>query len=142
MGHLYLIITILFGYQAIHNYFTSIISYVSQIKNLHCKLGSEMHIFYCNCLLPYKLIYSTGQARLDGFFCDYSKEDKMAFLRRVHNRGIKNIEMESLCFAAYCYRAGIKSKHNSLHSPIGKLNLFQFFFIVDFVLGTILNQHS
>ncbi|PVD35730.1 hypothetical protein C0Q70_02693 [Pomacea canaliculata] len=55
------------------------------------------------------LDFYEGQARLDGFFCDYSKEDKMAFLRRVHNRGIKNIEMESLCFAAYCYRAGIKS---------------------------------
>ncbi|XP_005097208.1 uridine phosphorylase 1 [Aplysia californica] len=49
-----------------------------------------------------------GQARLDGAFCDYNEEDKMAFLKRVYARGICNIEMESLCFAAYCYRAGIR----------------------------------
>ncbi|KAK6181039.1 hypothetical protein SNE40_008982 [Patella caerulea] len=50
-----------------------------------------------------------GQGRLDGAFCDYKKSDKMAFLKRIYERGVKNIEMESLCFAAYCHRAGIKS---------------------------------
>ncbi|XP_050407001.1 uridine phosphorylase 2 [Patella vulgata] len=50
-----------------------------------------------------------GQGRLDGAFCDYKKSDKMAFLKRIHERGVRNIEMESLCFAAYCHRAGIKS---------------------------------
>ncbi|ESO90089.1 hypothetical protein LOTGIDRAFT_218127 [Lottia gigantea] len=50
-----------------------------------------------------------GQARLDGAFCDYSKDDKMSFLKRVYERGVRNIEMESLCFSAYCHRAGIKS---------------------------------
>ncbi|KAK7471393.1 hypothetical protein BaRGS_00035945 [Batillaria attramentaria] len=55
------------------------------------------------------LDFYEGQARLDGAFCDYTEEDKMAFLKRIHNRGICNIEMESLCFAASCYRAGIKS---------------------------------
>lgn len=51
-----------------------------------------------------------GQARLDGAFCDYTGEDKMNFLKRAHARGIVNIEMESLCFAAMCHRAGVKSK--------------------------------
>lgn len=55
------------------------------------------------------LDFYEGQGRLDGAFCDYTEEDKMAFLKRIHNRGIRNIEMESLCFAANCYRAGIKS---------------------------------
>ncbi|XP_048237739.1 uridine phosphorylase 1-like [Haliotis rufescens] len=49
-----------------------------------------------------------GQARLDGAFCDYTQADKMAFLRRIHDKGIRNIEMESLCFAAYCHRANIR----------------------------------
>ncbi|XP_021374012.1 uridine phosphorylase 2-like [Mizuhopecten yessoensis] len=50
-----------------------------------------------------------GQARLDGAFCDYTPEDKMAFLKRAHSRRVANIEMESLCFAAMTHRAGIKS---------------------------------
>lgn len=54
------------------------------------------------------LDFYEGQARLDGAFCDYNESDKMAFLSRVHDRGIRNIEMESLCFAAYCYRAGLR----------------------------------
>ncbi|XP_041372109.1 uridine phosphorylase 2-like [Gigantopelta aegis] len=49
-----------------------------------------------------------GQARLDGAFCDYTKEDKMMFLRRIHEKGVRNIEMESLCFASYCHRANIR----------------------------------
>ncbi|GFO20479.1 uridine phosphorylase [Plakobranchus ocellatus] len=54
------------------------------------------------------LDFYEGQARLDGAFCDYQPEDKMAFLKRIHNHGIRNIEMESLCFASYCQRAGVK----------------------------------
>jgi len=49
-----------------------------------------------------------GQARLDGAFCDYDEDKKMAFLKRAHSEGVTNIEMESLCFAAYCYRARIR----------------------------------
>ena len=51
-----------------------------------------------------------GQARLDGAFCDYSEESKLAFLKRAYERGVRNIEMESLCFAAMTHRAGVKSK--------------------------------
>ncbi|BFZ22556.1 hypothetical protein BsWGS_25595 [Bradybaena similaris] len=54
------------------------------------------------------LDFYEGQARLDGAFCDYTEKDKMAFLKDVYNHGIRNIEMESLCFAAYCHRCGIK----------------------------------
>lgn len=49
-----------------------------------------------------------GQGRLDGAFCDYTEEEKMEYLQEAHQRGVRNIEMESLCFAAMCHHAGIK----------------------------------
>ena len=49
-----------------------------------------------------------GQARLDGAFCDYTKEDKFEFLEKAHKAGVCNIEMESLCFASMCHHANIK----------------------------------
>ncbi|GFS08961.1 uridine phosphorylase [Elysia marginata] len=54
------------------------------------------------------LDFYEGQARLDGAFCDYQEKDKMTFLKKVHESGVCNIEMESLCFASYCHRAGIR----------------------------------
>ena len=50
-----------------------------------------------------------GQGRLDGAFCDYTEDDKMAFLQTIQKAGVVNIEMESLCFAALTKYAGIKS---------------------------------
>lgn len=80
-------------------------------------------IYYNTCaflnLYPLILYLSSGQARLDGAFCDYTEEDKRNFLKRAHARGIANIEMESLCFAAMCHRAGVKSTTCFMvHSPI------------------------
>jgi len=49
-----------------------------------------------------------GQGRLDGAFCDYSATDKMSFLREAYDRGVRNIEMESVCFAAFCRRAKVR----------------------------------
>ena len=49
-----------------------------------------------------------GQGRLDGAFCSYTEQDKLAFLDRIHRKGVRNIEMESLPFAAFCTSAGIK----------------------------------
>ncbi|XP_074652519.1 uridine phosphorylase 1-like isoform X2 [Tubulanus polymorphus] len=54
------------------------------------------------------LDFYEGQGRLDGAFCDYTDEDKMVFLRKAYNHGVRNIEMESLCFAAMTHHAGIK----------------------------------
>jgi len=49
-----------------------------------------------------------GQGRLDGALKPrYTEADKMAFLRRAHEAGVRNIEMESTAFAAFCLRAGI-----------------------------------
>ena len=41
--------------------------------------------------------------------CDYTEQDKMNFLKTIHEQGVVNMEMESLCFAALCHHAGIKS---------------------------------
>lgn len=49
-----------------------------------------------------------GQARLDGAFCEYEEEDKMKFLQELRNKGVCNIEMESLGFLAMCHYAGVK----------------------------------
>jgi len=56
------------------------------------------------------LLYGiSGQGRLDGAFCDYTETDKMNYLKSIHKAGVKNIEMESLSFAALTHHAGIKS---------------------------------
>lgn len=49
-----------------------------------------------------------GQGRLDGAFDPgYTEDDKMEFLIRAHDVGVRNIEMEASAFAAFCLRAGI-----------------------------------
>lgn len=53
------------------------------------------------------LDFYEGQARLDGAFCDYTEEDKMNFLVEAHRKGIRNIEMESICFAAMCRQCNV-----------------------------------
>ena len=50
-----------------------------------------------------------GQGRLDGAFCDYTADDKAAYLRQLSAAGVKNIEMESEAFAALTHRAGIRA---------------------------------
>ncbi|MBI5413010.1 uridine phosphorylase [Candidatus Peregrinibacteria bacterium] len=49
-----------------------------------------------------------GQGRLDGALKPrYTVADKMAFLHKAYGTGVRNIEMESAAFAAFCARAGI-----------------------------------
>jgi uridine phosphorylase len=49
-----------------------------------------------------------GQARLDGALApDYTEAEKLLFLQRAHQKGVRNIEMESTAFAAFCKRANI-----------------------------------
>ena len=45
----------------------------------------------------------------------------MAFLKRVHDKGIANIEMESLCFAAMAHRAGVRSEYSYDMGAVTKL---------------------
>lgn len=50
-----------------------------------------------------------GQARVDGAFCEYTSESKMKFLNSCKEHGIKNIEMESLCFTGMLNHAKLKA---------------------------------
>lgn len=50
-----------------------------------------------------------GQGRLDGAFCQYGEEEKMAFLKRLSAFGVVNIEMECTVFGSMTYLAGIRS---------------------------------
>lgn len=49
------------------------------------------------------------QGRLDGAFCDFTENDKMEYLAKLHDFGVINIEMECTIFAALTYHAGIRS---------------------------------
>lgn len=51
--------------------------------------------------------FYTEQARLDGAFCMITAEEKMEYLRFLHGKGIRNIEMEAAGFAAFCQHMGI-----------------------------------
>lgn len=53
--------------------------------------------------------FYNNQGRLDGPFCDFSAADKDAFLRRLHAAGVRNIEMEGVCFTALAHLAGLRA---------------------------------
>ena len=50
-----------------------------------------------------------GQARLDGAVCEHEEQEKMNFLRRAHEAGVRNIEMEATQFAAFTGRVGVRA---------------------------------
>lgn len=53
--------------------------------------------------------FYNGQGRLDGALKPwYTEEDKMGFLQKAYNAGVRNIEMEAAGFGAFCRRAGIR----------------------------------
>ncbi|CDS39798.1 uridine phosphorylase 1 [Echinococcus multilocularis] len=49
------------------------------------------------------------QGRLDGAICEYTEEEKMVFLKKAYDCGVRNFEMESLGFAAFCQHLKIKA---------------------------------
>ncbi|XP_034939775.1 uridine phosphorylase 1-like [Chelonus insularis] len=50
-----------------------------------------------------------GQGRLDGAFCDFTEKDKIEYLHDLQKKGIVNIEMEGVAFAALTHHAGIRA---------------------------------
>ncbi|KAK1934680.1 Uridine phosphorylase 1 [Phytophthora citrophthora] len=48
-----------------------------------------------------------GQGRLDGAICEYTLEDKMAFLQKLADAGVRNIEMEARLMAGFCHKLNI-----------------------------------
>ncbi|CAB1328432.1 unnamed protein product [Coregonus sp. 'balchen'] len=71
----------------------------SELEDVPTVIGNTMctHDFY------------EGQGRLDGALCSFSTEDKLEYLRKAYNTGVRNIEMESTVFAAMCRACGIKA---------------------------------
>lgn len=59
----------------------------------------QLKTLFCVCV---------GQGRLDGALCSFSPEEKLEYLRKAYEAGVRNIEMESTVFAAMCRVCGIK----------------------------------
>lgn len=67
------------------------------------ELSCTLH-FLTNPCLP----LCVGQGRLDGALCSFSHEEKLEYLRKAYEAGVRNIEMESTVFAAMCRVCGLK----------------------------------
>ncbi|XP_033843342.1 uridine phosphorylase 2 [Periophthalmus magnuspinnatus] len=76
-----------------------LLQYSTEIPNLPTVIGNTMctHDFY------------EGQGRLDGALCSFSHEEKLEYLRKAYEAGVRNIEMESTVFAAMCRVCGLKA---------------------------------
>ncbi|XP_017750584.1 PREDICTED: uridine phosphorylase 2 isoform X3 [Rhinopithecus bieti] len=89
---------------------------VTRSTELHKELSEEL--FNCSKEIPNfrTLIGHTmctydfyeGQGRLDGALCSFSREKKLAYLKRAYKAGVRNIEMESTVLAAMCGLCGLK----------------------------------
>uniref|UniRef100_A0A668A4L5 Uridine phosphorylase 2 n=1 Tax=Myripristis murdjan TaxID=586833 RepID=A0A668A4L5_9TELE len=76
-----------------------LLQYSTELQDLPTVIGNTMctHDFY------------EGQGRLDGALCSFSPEEKLEYLRKAHEAGVRNIEMESTVFAAMCRVCGLKA---------------------------------
>ncbi|XP_004676588.1 PREDICTED: uridine phosphorylase 1 [Condylura cristata] len=82
------------------------------------------------------LDFYEGQGRLDGALCSYTEKEKQEYLQEAYQVGIRNIEMESLVFAAMCRACGLRAavvcvtlldrlKGDQISSPHEVLNEYQ-----------------
>jgi len=76
----------------------------SQLADTAASLG----IAHTECKTLGTNDFYLGQGRLDGAFCGYGESERFQFLQKLHKQGIRNIEMESHTFSAFCTRANIK----------------------------------
>lgn len=53
--------------------------------------------------------FFSGQARIDGAFCDFTEENRNDYLTELHQQGVRNVEMQAIPFAAITHHAGIKA---------------------------------
>lgn len=70
-------------------------------------IANEKNITNISCKTLGTNDFYLGQGRLDGAFCSYDRGERFEFLQTLHSKGIRNIEMESHTFAAFCARANI-----------------------------------
>ncbi|XP_052003788.1 uridine phosphorylase 2 isoform X2 [Xyrauchen texanus] len=76
-----------------------LLQYSTELEDIPTVIGNTMctHDFY------------EGQGRLDGALCSFSAEDKLDYLRKAYDSGVRNIEMESTVFAAMCRVCNLKA---------------------------------
>eukprot|EP00300_Choanocystis_sp_HF-7_P029123 c35522_g1_i1.p1 GENE.c35522_g1_i1~~c35522_g1_i1.p1 ORF type:complete len:302 (+),score=65.03 c35522_g1_i1:49-906(+) len=43
-----------------------------------------------------------AQGRMDGIFCDFQPEDRISFLRKCYDMGVRNLEMEGMMLGTFC----------------------------------------
>lgn len=76
------------------------------------------------------------QGRIDGAFCNFTNEDKMNYMKHLHENGVRNIEMESIPFGAMTHQAGIRGaivcvalinrlETDQVTTPVEKINEFE-----------------
>ncbi|KAH8234379.1 hypothetical protein KR038_008728, partial [Drosophila bunnanda] len=88
--------------------------YESQLDE---NLAMDIKVCHDPCKDMYEIIigktlcahdFYEGQSRLDGAFCEYTPDQKKCYLEELESQDIKNIDMESLAFAALTSRAGLR----------------------------------
>lgn len=72
------------------------------------KIAKRLGIDHISCKTLGTNDFYLGQGRLDGAFCSYGETERFEFLEKLHSLGVRNIEMESHTFSAFCTRANIK----------------------------------
>lgn len=70
-------------------------------------------VFHRSWSWGYKCWISAGQGRLDGALCSFSHEEKLEYLSKAYEAGVRNIEMESTVFAAMCRVCGLKGSSSA-----------------------------
>lgn len=70
------------------------------------------------------------QGRLDGAFCEFTKQDKIDYLHKINDFGVVNIEMECTIFAALTHYAGIKAAIICV-ALLNRMNGDQVIFFID-----------
>ncbi|KAA0200783.1 Uridine phosphorylase [Fasciolopsis buskii] len=81
-----------------------------ELANELVRVANESNI--CNAILGKTVCandFYEEQARLDGAFCSITEEDKFAYLKLAHEKGVRNFEMECTCFTALCRLAGVRA---------------------------------
>ncbi len=57
---------------------------------------------------PPAYAHITGQGRIDGAICEFTEDKRLAYLKRLQEAGVVNIEMECTALASICHKAGVK----------------------------------
>jgi len=89
------------------------ISVCGKKKILNCDMDQKLakQIADCSSHCDFNVVlgatvcgrtYYEGQARLDGSICEYTNDEKLQYLKRLHAKGVRNFEMEGVMLSASC----------------------------------------